>query len=224
MSSDEQRGMIIAWATAYDMPEKIAEKFAQVLKLLFFKTSNVSKDCVLSQLSKFDTTIQLLWLLRIGNMPKERVVQIRERAQGDYDFFVEEFDRQRLAAIEAIQHSNSYTLRNIKTPGPENHSEIFRTRLDPLYKRFDSQMRGLPQHLQDFVNGRKPQGDNWKASMNALFYYSAICAAMAATGNDSGTVLRFHSVTEKHYQTLYHIIKRDLLIAEAISLGEYKWH
>jgi hypothetical protein len=79
----------------------------------------------------------------------------------------------------------------------------------------------LPDLFEDFVKKRKPAwSDDWKSSVSALFYYSAICSSMAVAGFDDKAIHNFHEIAEKYYPDLYHVIERDLLIAETISLGD----
>ena len=218
--SDEHRGEIIARAATFDIADKIAEKYAKVLKLLFFKMpQREALDVSINRLAKFDPTIQLLWTLRSGNMSVDHVNDIKDNAQEDFKIFFSEFEKKRLEQIEALQ--NRHTLREIKGFGPENHFEIYRRNLEPLYKRFDSHAKTLPGIFKDFIAKRKPKrSDEWKSSVSALFYYSAICSSMAVSGVDDKAIHSFHDTTEKHYPELYHVIKRDLLIVETISMGD----
>ena len=219
--TDENRGKLLFWYDSYNISEKTREKLTKILKLVFFKIgSGDDPDFSAARLSKFNTTIQLLWSMRNGSMPAERIMQIRSRAEEDFNVFISEFEKQRDEQVKAVQISNSYTLKNVKVLGPENHFEVYRTHLESMYRKLDSHMKGLPEKFRHFVLSRKLKGsDDWKRSIGALFYYSAVCASLAAADTDAALVHNFHMVFEKHYANLYHVATRDLLIAETILLG-----
>ena len=222
--SETQRGMILYWLSNYNVPAKIAEKLTHILKLFLFK---IPVDLVLSSnqshyleaLSDFDTTIYQLWSMRSGVMQKEKINQIGKNAQEDFGDFYDGFETARMAEIDALEHSNSSRALHQKSVVPANHGYIFKEFLQGLYSKLDQKENSLPLILRMRLESRKLNTENWKHSISAIFYYSALCGAIESQGADNADVRRFYDIMEKEYPNLYGVVKRDILIAEAICKG-----
>ena len=153
-------------------------------------------------------------------MPKERVAQIGNNAHEDFRGFFADFEEARAVEIEALAHSNSSNALKRKSIVPANHWEIYRESLQGLFRQLDLREKTLPICFRSHLASRKPDTEDWKPSIAAIFYYSALCGAIAANSGDSAEVRKFHAIVEKEYPHLYSIVKRDILIAEAICKGE----
>jgi hypothetical protein len=222
-----QRGYLIYLSAYYDINATIAERFAKILSLLFFKipvelsSSSVQNSYLSDKLSRLDTTIQQLWEMRNGSVSKEKATQIRENAQEDFDAYFAVFDAARKAEIDALMRGNSSkALNNTKKIGPDNHSQIFKESLYPLYQDLGKFKNTLPLKYNDYIIKRWSSEDDWQKSIDAIFYYSALCGAFMAEGKNNKQIIDFHSIIASKYASIYTILKQDILIAEAIRIGD----